>query len=415
MRDRRVVITGVGVVSPLGNNFTETWKNILQGRSGIKKITAFDSSTFRSQIAGIIEDFDYKEHYPKNFLSKANRLDKFVHYAVSASNEALTSSSIDISKHSESIGVCIGSGIGGLDIQIKNGNLLRDKGHKKVSPFYVSGFIGNMASGVVSMLHHIKGPNFALQSACATANHSVASGFMCIKNGMAKAMVTGGSEGALIEMALAGFDNMRALSSNYNDEPTRASRPFDRDRDGFVISEGAGVLVLEDYDFAKNRGANIICELVSVGMSGDGYDMVMPDPEGNGAYRSMKMCLDLAGIKADDIGYINTHGTSTSLGDLAESEAIRRLINDDQSNLTVGSTKSMLGHSLGAVAGIEAAITSQVIAENKIPPTINLENLDEKIKLNCINTKVVEKPVHFAISNSFGFGGHNSSICLKSI
>ena len=272
-----------------------------------------------------------------------------------------------------------------------------------------------MVSGFLSIEYGIKGPSYSLQTACATGNHSLIASCLMIQQGLVDAVVSGGSEGTIDPMALAGFDNMKALSTHYNDDPTAASRPFDSGRDGFVMSEGSGILILEEYEHAKKRNANIICEVVGFGMTSDAYDMVMPHPEGEGALKCMQLAIKNAGINSADINYINAHGTSTPLGDVAESSAIFKLVKGEQSNLTVGSTKSMTGHMLGAVAGLEAIVVALAIKEGKIPPTINLENLDEKIKLNCINTTVVDKKINYALSNSFGFGGHNSSVIFKKI
>jgi len=412
MEGRRVVLTGMGTVNPLAMNVEETWSSILAGESGINKITHFDASHLPAQIAGEITDFNYKQYYTEDQLKSAKRLDSFVHFAVAAMKEAVDSSGFDIKKDPDKTGIAIGSGIGGLQVSYDNSVALATKGARRVSPFYIPMSIGNIAAGYLSMMYGLRGPNLSTQTACATANHGIAVAMMLIKAGMADTMFAGGAEGTIVELAMAGFSNMRALSTR-NDDPETASRPFDRDRDGFVMSEGASVLVLEDLEHAKARGANIICEVASAGMSADAHDFVMPDPEGGGALLSMQMALNQAGINSDEINYINTHGTSTPAGDIAETKAVYKLLKGNEDNVNVGSTKSMHGHLLGATAGLEAILCAKSIQEGKVPANINIENLDPEIPLNCINTELKEKEVRVAMSNSFGFGGHNSTIVLK--
>ncbi|MEA1910740.1 MAG: beta-ketoacyl-ACP synthase II [Spirochaetota bacterium] len=414
MEGKRVVLTGMGTVNPLGMNVADTWKKVIAGESGIGPITHFDASNLPTKIAGEIKDFDYKQYYSEEHLKSAKRADLFVHYAVASMKEALESSGVDIKKDPDRIGISMGSGIGGLQVQADNAIALANKGPRRVSPFYIPMSIGNIAAGFISMIYGFRGPNLSTQTACATANHGIGIAMMLIKAGMADVMFAGGTEGTVVELALAGFSNMRAISSR-NDDPKTASRPFDKDRDGFVMSEGSSILVLEDYDHAKARGANIICEIASIGMSGDAYDFVAPDPEGGGALLSMKMALSQSGIKSEEIDYINMHGTSTPVGDIAESKAVYKLLNGKQDNISVGSTKSMHGHLLGATAGLEAIICAMAIKDGKIPANINIENLDPEIPLTCINTDVVEKDVKVVMSNSFGFGGHNSTLILKKI
>jgi len=414
MEGKRVVLTGMGTVNPMGMNVADTWTKVLAGESAIGPITHFDASHLQTQIAGEIKDFDYKQYYTEEQLKSAKRLDLFVHYAVAGMKEAVASSGIDMKKNQDRIGVSIGSGIGGLTVQYENSLALANKGARRVSPFYIPMSIGNIAAGYISMLYGIRGPNLSTQTACATANHAIGIAMMLIKAGMADVMFAGGAEGTVVELAMAGFSNMRAMSTR-NDDPKTASRPFDKDRDGFVMGEGSSVLVLEDYDHAKARGANIICEVASIGMSGDAHDFVAPDPEGGGALLSMEMALNQADISSDEIDYINTHGTATPVGDIAESKAVYKLLKGKQDNVNVGSTKSLHGHLLGATAGLEAIICAMAIKEGKIPANINIENLDPEIPLTCINTEVVEKEVKVAMSNSFGFGGHNSTLILKKI
>jgi len=415
MDQKRIVVTGMGTVNPLAHNVPDTWNGLINGKSGLARIASFDISTFTSQVGGEVKDFDYTKYSSDDNVAKARKMDPFIHYAAASTKEAVAMSGLDIKSDIDRIGICVGSGIGGLHIQQKNSAAWVQKGHKRISPFYIPGLIGNMCSGFLSMELGIMGPNLSTQTACATANHSIAVGMMIIQTGIADAMIVGGAESTINEMGFAGFCNMRALSTKYNETPEKASRPFDKGRDGFVMSEGAGILVLEDYEYAKKRGANILCEIASVGMTGDAHDMVMPHPEGLGGFKSMKMACDKAGVDPLSIDYINTHGTSTPLGDLGEAKAIRKLFNDNQDNVSVGSTKSMHGHLLGATAGIEAVACIMALKNNTVPPTINLDDLDTETGLTCVNTETLSKDVKLVLSNSFGFGGHNSTVCFKKI
>jgi 3-oxoacyl-[acyl-carrier-protein] synthase II len=342
-------------------------------------------------------------------------MDRFVHYGAAALRQALQASGLEISAEAERIGMCIGSGMGGLDAQHNNSAALATKGARRVSPFYVPAAIGNIASGLLSIEHGVLGPNLSMQTACATANHSLITACMIIKQDMADVMLAGGTEGGVTELAVAGFANMRALSTKRNDEPQRASRPYDADRDGFVIAEGAGVFVVEEMEHAKKRGAPILCEILSFGMSGDAHDLVIPDPEGNGAFRSMKMALDRGRLEPMQINYINTHGTATPLGDVAEARAVKRLIGSDESNVCVGSTKSMHGHMLGAAAAVEGIICIEAMRHGLVPPNINIDDMDPDVAVSCIYTEPVEKEVRVAFSNSFGFGGHNSTLVFAKV
>lgn len=412
---KRVVITGMGTVNPLGNSVEETWQAVLHGKSGIGPITRFDASNCTSRVAGEVKNFDWKAHYSEEWKKTAKRLDRFVHYAAAGVKEALEQSGLDIARDPEKVGICLGSGLGGVKIQHDNSAALISGGGRRVSPFYIPGAIGNIASGFMSMVHGIKGPNMATQTACATANHAIGVALLMIKAGMADAFITGGTEGVLEEIIVNGFCNMRALSTKYNDTPEKASRPYDADRDGFVIAEGSGIFILEEYEAAKKRGAEIICEVLSVGMSGDAHDLVIPDPEGRGAFYSMRMALDQAGLSGEELNYINAHGTATPLGDVAEAKAIRTLIRGKEDNLTVGSTKSMHGHLLGAAAGIEGIISAKAVQEDTVPGTINIDNQDPKVPLSCIPAETGKRTVNHALSNSFGFGGHNSSLVLGKV
>ncbi len=411
MHERRVVITGIGTVNPLGNTVEETWQSILKGRSGIGPITRFDASHLPTRIAGEVRDFDYQQFFPEEMARKARRLAPFCHYAAAATTEAAQQSGLKAIQEKHTIGICYGSGVGGLGVQHENSVALETKGARRVSPFYVPMSIGNMAAGVLSMVWGITGPNIAVQTACASANHAVAIAQMVIRTGMADVMVAGGSEGALIEISIAGFGNMHALSTR-NDDPETASRPYDRDRDGFVLSEGAATLILEEYEHARRRGAPVLGEVLACGMSGDAYDFVAPDPEGRGAALSMKMALEQAKLNPDQLGYINTHGTSTPTGDVAEITGIYDLIRNSPEATHVGSTKSYHGHLLGAAAGLEGIITLQALREGIIPANINLFNPDPDLPPVQLPTEIVEKRIDYALSNSFGFGGHNSTLVL---
>ncbi|MCL2705335.1 MAG: beta-ketoacyl-ACP synthase II [Spirochaetaceae bacterium] len=410
---KRVVITGMGTVNPLGKNVADTWSKVLEKRSVIGKITRFDTSNLPCQIAAEIKDFDYKQYCTEDQLKIAKRMDPFCHYAIAAMKEAWESSGVKIDDPYR-IGVMVGTGIGGLSTQFENSVALATKGPRRISPFYIPLSIGNIASGYLSMIYGLKGPNLSVQTACASANHAFITSSLMIKAGMADVMFAGATEATMTELALGGFANMHALSTR-NDSPETASRPFDKDRDGFVMGEGSGILCLEDYEHAKKRGANIFCELLSTGLSADSYDLVAPDPEGNGAYASMKMAVEMGNIDVGKIDYINAHGTSTPVGDIAESKAILKLLTKGEDNVCIGSTKSIHGHLLGAAAAVEGIISIMAIKNGKIPANINLFNLDPEIKLKSINTDVVEKDIKIVLSNSFGFGGHNSSVIFGKI
>ncbi len=412
MNDRRVVVTGTGTVNPMGNTVQETWQTLMRGRSVIRLITRFDASQLNTRIAGEVDGFDYRQIFPASMLNDAKRMDAFCHYAVAAAREAARQSGLEDIASRERIGVALGSGIGGLNLQHRNSVALVERGPRRVSPFYVPMSIGNMAAGIISMRYGIGGPNLSLQTACASANHAIAMAQLIIRDGMADVMIAGGSEGTINELAIAGFGNMHALSTR-NEEPERASRPFDRDRDGFVLSEGAAVLVLEEYGHARARGATVLCEVVACGMSGDGYGFVAPDPEGHGAYRSMRMALEQAGMNPGDIDYINAHGTATPAGDIAELRGVHALFGSGATEVCVGSTKSYHGHLLGATAGVEAILCIETLQHGIIPANINLDTPDPELPPVWLPREIVERPVRAVMSNSFGFGGHNSSLLLK--
>ncbi|OHE75784.1 MAG: beta-ketoacyl-[acyl-carrier-protein] synthase II [Treponema sp. RIFOXYC1_FULL_61_9] len=411
MQEKRVVVTGMGTVNPLGNSVKGTWAAILARKSGISGITRFDASKLACQIAGEVKNFDFADYYPEEMRKNAKRMDLFCHYAAAAMKEAADHAGLQSIADRNRIGISVGSGIGGHNVQHENSVALATKGDRRVSPFYIPMSIGNMASGSLSMMYGITGPNISIQTACATANHSVAMAQLIIRAGMADVMVAGGAEGTVNELAMAAFGNMRALSTR-NDSPETASRPYDVDRDGFVMGEGAAILILEEYEHAKKRGADIVCEVLSCGMSGDAYDFVAPDPEGKGARYAMRMALDQAHLNPGDIGYINAHGTSTPVGDIAELQGIYELIKNTNEATHVGSTKSYHGHLLGATAGLEAIITIMAMKESLVPANINIFNRDPALPPVQLPTEPVKKTIKAALSNSFGFGGHNSSLIL---
>ncbi len=411
--EKRVVVTGMGTVNPLGKSVADTWNKVLEKKSVIGKITRFDASNLPCQIGAEIKDFDYKQYYTEDQLKTSKRMDPFCHYAVAAMKEAWASSGLKLDDPYR-VGVIVGTGIGGLTVQHENSVALATKGPRRISPFYIPLSIGNIASGYLSMVYGLKGPNLSVQTACATANHAFITSSLMIKAGMADVMFAGGTEATMIELAVGGFSNMHALSTR-NDSPETASRPYDKDRDGFVMGEGSGILCLEEYEHAKKRGANILCEFISGGLSADASDLVAPDPEGKGAYAAMKMAVERGNIDVGKIDYINAHGTSTPVGDVAESKAILKLLTKGEGNVCVGSTKSIHGHLLGAAAAIEGIISIMAIKNGKIPANINIFNLDPEIPLKSLNMDVVEKDVKIALSNSFGFGGHNSCVIFGKI
>ena len=411
--EKRVVVTGMGTINPLGKNVAETWSKVLEKKSVIGKITRFDASNFPCQIAAEIKDFDFKKYYTEDQLKTSKRMDTFCHYAAAAMKEAWESSGVKIDDPYRA-GIIVGTGIGGITTQHENSVALATKGPRRISPFYIPMAIGNIASGYLSMIYGLKGPNLSVQTACATANHAFITSSLMIKAGMADVMFAGGAEATMTELAVGGFSNMHALSTR-NDSPETASRPYDKERDGFVMGEGSGILCLEEYEHAKKRGANILCELVSAGLSADSYDLVAPDPEGNGAYAAMKMAVETGKLDAGKIDYINAHGTSTPVGDIAEIKAISKLLTKGEDNVCIGSTKSIHGHLLGAAAAVEGIISIMAIKAGKIPANINIFNLDPEIKLKCINMDIVEKDVRIVLSNSFGFGGHNSCVIFGKV
>jgi 3-oxoacyl-[acyl-carrier-protein] synthase II len=408
----RVVVTGLGAVTPLGTGVEKFWPRLLAGESGIARITHIDPSAFTTHIAGEVKDFE-----PEDWLEKkdARRLDRFIAYAAAAATMALNDSGLPHEGEiAEEIGVLIGSGIGGLTFLGEQFHRMVEGGPGRVSPFLVPYMIPDMASGYVSIMHKLKGPNTCAVTACSTGANSIGDAYHFIKRGDAIAMLAGGSEAPINEISLAGFCAAKAMT-NRNDDPTHASRPFDVDRDGFVMAEGSAVLVLEDYEFAKSRGAKIYAEIIGYGMSGDAFHMTAPDPEGSGAFRSMRKALRNAGLQPTDVQYINAHGTSTALNDKLETLAIKRAFGDAAYKIPISSTKSMIGHTLGAAGAIEALICILAMQDSILPPTINLENPDPDCDLDYVPNVARKVNVNVSLSNSFGFGGHNVSLIFKKI
>ncbi len=410
MSERRVVITGIGVLTPLSSELELFWQNLLAGKSGIGPVTRFDTTQFDCKIGGEVRDFKPEEFMP---LKETRRTDRFVQYAVGAAKKAVVDSGIDISKEDANrIGVLIGSGIGGMEtIEDQVGTLVR-KGPNRVSPFMIPMLIVNMASGYVSMLLGAKGPNLAVVSACATATHALGEAARTIIHNDADIMIAGGSEAAVTQMGYAGFCAMKAMSTR-NSEPERASRPFDAQRDGFVMGEGAGVCILESLEHARKRHAKIYCEIVGYGITGDAYHMSAPAPEGEGAARSMAMALRHAKLNPDQIDYINAHGTSTPVGDKCETQAIKKVFGEHAKKLAVSSTKSMTGHLLGAAGAVETAVCALAIRDGIVPPTINYENPDPECDLDYVPNKARQMKVDVCLNNSLGFGGHNATIIVR--
>ena len=414
MNERRVVITGIGVISPVGNDLDTFWESIKAGRSGIGKIAAFDTEKFDCKIAGEVRGYDPIPFYktPKD----ARRTDRYTQLAVGAAKMSLADSGLDLtSTDLDRAGVMIGSGVGGLATMETQVGQMLTKGPDRTSPFMIPMMISNMASGFISMEHGLRGPNMAIVTACATANHCMGEAWRIIKFGDADLMLAGGSEACVVPVGIAGFAAMRALSLR-NDEPERASRPFDKDRDGFVMGEGAGVLILEEYEHAKKRGAKIYCEVAGYGLTADAYHMSAPMPGGEGAARCMRMAMNHAKVNAEEVDYINAHGTSTPIGDACETKAVKLAFGDHaRKGLAVSSTKSMTGHLLGAAGAVEMAACVMAMRDGILPPTINLENPDPECDLDYVPNKARERKIKVAISNSFGFGGHNSSVLIKAV
>lgn len=407
---KRVVITGIGMISPVGIGKETFWNSMKEGKSGVGLITRFDTDEYSVKIAAEVKDFDPTEYIDKK---DAKRMDRFTQYAMAASKLAIEDSKLDLDNiNNDKFGVILGSGIGGLETFEEQHKKMLDKGPKRVSPFFIPMMIGNMAAGQVSILFGARGANETIVTACASATNAIGDSFKIIQRGDADIIITGGAEASITPMALAGFSAMKALSTN-NENPQGASRPFDKNRDGFVMGEGSGILILEELEHAVNRGAHIYAEVVGYGMSSDAYHMTAPAENGEGAYRSMKMAIDDAKISYDKIDYINAHGTSTEYNDKFETAAINTLFKEHVSKLKVSSTKSMTGHLLGAAGGVEGCVCALSIEDSFVPPTINYETKDENCDLNYVPNKGINQEVEYALSNSLGFGGHNATILLK--
>jgi len=408
---RRVVVTGMGAVTPVGNTVAATWDALVAGRSGIAPITKFDASSFPVRIAAEVKGFDPTGHMDRKDVKRS---DIYTQYAVVAASMAMADAGLSdtSSLDPDRIGVIVGSGIGGLKSFEEQHDVYRERGPSKISPFFIPMFIADIAAGIVSMQFGAKGPNYATVSACATSAHAIGDAFRTIQYGDADVMITGGAEATVTPMAIGGFANMKALSER-NDDPATASRPFDSTRDGFVMGEGAGIVILEELEHAKARGARIYAEVVGYGATGDAYHLTAPAPEGEGAQRAMKRALKDAGITPADVQYINAHGTSTPAGDLNETRAIEAVFGEHARTVNVSSTKSATGHMLGAGGAVEFIVSSLVVGKNIIPPTINYQHPDPELTLNYTPNVAVERDVTTAISNSFGFGGHNVTLAVR--
>lgn len=408
--NRRAVITGIGLISPLGNGLEENWTALMEGKSGIGPITRFDTTGYATQIAGEVKDFHPEEFIPKKELRK---MDPFLQINLGAARLAFEDADLKLnSETADRAGVFLGCGLGGLSTIETYHKLLLESGPKRVSPFFIPMLLGNMAPGLISIYHGAKGPNLSVQTACAAGTHAVGEAYHMIRSGMADIMITGGVESTITPLGIAGFNAMRALSTR-NDEPEKASRPFERDRDGFVMGEGAAILIMEEMEMALKRGAKIYAEIIGFGASGDAYHMAAPAPEGEGAVRCMRMALEDAGIRPEDVQYINAHGTSTDLNDKYETQAVKTVFGEHAWKLAVSSTKSMTGHLLGAAGGVEAAYTALAIERAVIPPTINYENQDPDCDLDYVPNRARPASINIAMSNSFGFGGTNGTIVLR--
>ena len=409
--ERRVAVTGLGVVTPVGNDVETFWKNLISSKCGIDKITSFDASPYDTQIAGQVKNFDPAPAFPSP--KDVRRADRFSQFGVHAAWQALKDSGLDLQKENkDEIGVIVGSGIGGLETTAAQHQILLDRGPGRLSPFMIPMLISNMASGLISMFFELRGPNFATCSACATANHAIGEAWRAVKMGDAQIMLAGGAEATVVPIGIGGFCAMKAMSTR-NDDPQHASRPFDKERDGFVMGEGSGILVLEEMERAKKRGAKIYCEIVGYGNTADAYHLTSPAPEGEGAARCMKMALRNGGLNLEDVTYINAHGTSTPQGDTCETQAIKSVFGDYAKKIAVSSTKGATGHMLGAAGSVEMAVSVLAIHHGIAPPTINYEVPDPECDLDYVPNTARELKINAIINNSFGFGGHNASIAAK--
>ncbi|MDA8083791.1 MAG: beta-ketoacyl-ACP synthase II [Nitrospiraceae bacterium] len=412
MEKRRVVVTGLGLITPLGVGIEKSWEGLTQGRSGIGKITYFDASLFPTQIAGEVHDFNPEDYIEPKEVKK---MDRFIHFGVATSIMAMKDAGLSITgQNAERIGVCVGAGMGGLPTIEHYHKVFLEKGHRRITPFFIPTLIINMAAGQISIRHGAKGPNQAPATACATGTHAIGDAFKIIQRGDADAMIAGGTESCITTMGVGGFNAMKALSTR-NDAPEKASRPFDRDRDGFIMGEGSGIVILEALDHALARGARIYAELIGYGLTGDAYHMTSPAPGGEGAARCMAMAVRDAGIEPGQIDYINAHGTSTKYGDELETIAIKTVFKEHATRLAVSSTKSMTGHLLGAAGGVEAVVSVLTLEHGIIPPTINLDTPDEGCDLDYVPHKARKADIRCAMSNSFGFGGTNACLIFRKL
>ena len=408
---RRVVVTGMGTITPVGNDVATTWRSLIEGKSGTAPITKFDASNFPVKFAAEVKGFNPLDYMDRK---EAKRADQYTQYAVAAARQAMTNANL-VERNGmdpDRIGVIIGSGIGGLKSFEEQHDVYRERGVGKISPFFIPMFIADIAAGIVSMMFNAKGPNYATVSACATSAHAIGDAYRTIQYGDADVMITGGAEATVTPMAIGGFANMKALSER-NDSPETASRPFDATRDGFVMGEGAGILILEELEHALKRGATIYAEIVGYGATGDAYHLTAPAPDGEGAQRAMKRALKDAGLEPKDIQYINAHGTSTPANDFNETRAIKAVFGEHAKNVNVSSTKSATGHMLGAAGAVEAVVSAMVVGSGIIPPTINYQNPDPELDLNYTPNVSVKRDVKAVLSNSFGFGGHNTTLAIK--
>jgi 3-oxoacyl-[acyl-carrier-protein] synthase II len=408
---RRVVVTGMGTITPVGNDVATTWRSLIEGKSGTAPITKFDASNFPVKFAAEVKGFNPLDYMDRK---EAKRADQYTQYAVAAARQAMTNANL-VERNGmdpDRIGVIIGSGIGGLKSFEEQHDVYRERGVGKISPFFIPMFIADIAAGIVSMMFNAKGPNYATVSACATSAHAIGDAYRTIQYGDADVMITGGAEATVTPMAIGGFANMKALSER-NDSPETASRPFDATRDGFVMGEGAGVLILEELEHALKRGATIYAEIVGYGATGDAYHLTAPAPDGEGAQRAMKRALKDAGLEPKDIQYINAHGTSTPANDFNETRAIKAVFGEYAKTVNVSSTKSATGHMLGAAGAVEAVVSAMVVGSGIIPPTINYQNPDPELDLNYTPNTSVKRDVNAVLSNSFGFGGHNTTLAIK--
>ena len=407
---RRVVVTGLGMITPLGTGVEKSWEAACAGTSGIAPITKFDASGFTSQIAGEVKDFRSQDFMDKQEI---RRFDIFIHYAIASARMAMEDSKLKIDAgNCHRVGCVTGTGLGGLSMLEHYHSVLLEKGPKRISPFFIPGIIANMVPGQIAIEFGAKGPNLSIETACAASSHAVGESFRLIREGISDAMITGGAEAVITPLALGGFCSMRALSTR-NDAPEKASRPFDADRDGFIMGEGAGILILEELEAARERGAKIYAEVIGYGLTGDAYHVSAPDPEGGGAIQCMKMAIDSAGLKPEEIDYINAHGTSTKLNDLSENKAIKSVFGEHALKLCISSTKSVTGHLLGGAGGVEAIFVALALKNGIIPPTMNYETPDPECELDYVPNIARKADVKLAMSNSFGFGGTNASLIFK--